>query len=197
MPVSGQLSLFGVEAHPPVPADLEGLLIGPGQVVRLGGTARVSVVVDSGWRVRALFAECAARSLVASWEPAAVAGHYGVRTAYSAALAPLAVAWLRGAAVKQPPAEFALDGPRLRLWAVAAGSAEDREFTLRLGVHDNESCWKVAGAGLAALGLAAAWLGPRSGGPAYRIAGRRRLARLAELIGEPPAAAPPTGWPAA
>jgi hypothetical protein len=32
-------------------------------------------------------------------------------------------------------------------------------------------------------------------GPAYRIAGRRRLARLAELVGERPTAAPPDAWP--
>jgi len=48
--VGRQLSLFGVEAGSPVPEDLEGLLAGPGQVVRMGGTARVSVVVDELWR---------------------------------------------------------------------------------------------------------------------------------------------------
>jgi hypothetical protein len=32
-------------------------------------------------------------------------------------------------------------------------------------------------------------------GPAYVIAGRRRLARLAELVGERPAAAPERLWP--
>ena len=50
MRVGRQLSLFGVEAGPPVAEDLEGLLAGPGQVVRMGGTARVSVVVDELWR---------------------------------------------------------------------------------------------------------------------------------------------------
>ena len=40
-----QLSLFGIEAGQPEMADLAGLLAGPGQVVKMGGTARVSVVV--------------------------------------------------------------------------------------------------------------------------------------------------------
>jgi len=33
--------------------------------------------------------------------------------------------------------------------------------------------------------------------PGYRITGRRRLARLAELVGDPPTAAPADHWPAA
>ena len=49
-----QLNLFGVEAAAPRPADLAGLLAGPGQVVRMGGTARVSVVVDTLWGFAAL-----------------------------------------------------------------------------------------------------------------------------------------------
>jgi hypothetical protein len=36
---------------------------------------------------------------------------------------------------------------------------------------------------------------PTITGPAFRITGRRRLARLAELVGERPAAAPPAAWP--
>ena len=47
---SRQLSLFGVEARPPNPLDLEGLLAGAGQVSRMGGTARVSIVVGDAWR---------------------------------------------------------------------------------------------------------------------------------------------------
>src|SRR4051794_27314860 len=113
-----QLSLFGVEARPPSPLDLEGLLAGPGQVTRMGGTARVSIVVDVPWRAAVLRAECALRGLVATVESAD--GHLALRTAYSSALAPLGARWLRGA-VKHPPDGFALDGRRLRLWAVAAG----------------------------------------------------------------------------
>jgi hypothetical protein len=195
VPVTHQLSLFGVEASPPDAGDLEGLLAGAGQVVRLGGTARVSIVVDAAWRVRVLIAECELRGLTATWEEATVEGHFGVRTAYSTALAPLAVAWLRGA-VKRPPADFGLDGRRLRLWLAAAGSPDGPgAFSLGLGASD-ERCWEPVGAALAAVGVPAVLLGPRAGGPAYRILGRRRLTRLAELVGEAPEEAPDGAWPA-
>lgn len=187
-----QLSLFGVEAAEPSPADLAGLLAGPGQVVRMGGTARVSVVVDAAWRVHVLAAEFAARGLTTSWAPT-VDQQLGVRTSYAATLAPLAVDWLRGG-VKHVPHGFQLAGPRLRLWSAAAGSPDPFGFVLRLGTAD-ERCWPTVGAALAALGLAADLLGPQAGGPAYRITGRRRLARLAELVGDRPPAAPEGLWP--
>jgi hypothetical protein len=40
-------------------------------------------------------------------------------------------------------------------------------------------------------------VGPRADGPAYRIVGQRRLNRLRELVGDAPAGAEPTDWPAA
>jgi hypothetical protein len=192
MRVTRQLSLFGVEAAPPAPADLEGLLAGPGQVVRMGGTARVSVVVDELWRARVLHAELATRGLPVTCV-ATVEQHIGVRTAYSTRLAPLAVAWLRGA-VKVPPPDFGLDGRRLRLWAAATGHLDGHDFTLRLGPSD-ELAWPAVGAALAAIGLPPVLLSARAGGPAYRITGRRRIARLAELVGDPPDAAPEGAWP--
>jgi hypothetical protein len=194
VPVTRQLSLFGVEARPPAPLDLEGLLAGAGQVVRMGGTARVSIVVDARWRAGALLTECALRGLVASVEPALAEGSLAFRTAYATALAPLGTRWLRGA-VKLPPPGFALDGRRLRLWAAAGGSPDGTlGFVLRLGPSD-EPAWGPVGAALAAAGLPATLLGPRAGGPAYRIVGRRRLARLAELVGDPPVQAPTGQWP--
>ncbi len=234
-PRGRQLSLFGVEARPPTPLDLEGLLAGAGQVTRMGGTARVSIVVDAAWRVAALRAECALRGLASTWEASAVyrktapqsdehegglraggAGpgerrestgedHLAFRTAYAAVLAPLGSRWLRGA-VKYPPAGFALDGRRLRLWVIAGGRPDGSQaYFLRLGASDatrlpefveaTEPVWDAVGGALAAAGLPAVLLGPRAGGPAYRIVGRRRLARLAELIGEPPPQAPPDQWP--
>jgi hypothetical protein len=193
MPVSGQLNLFGVEARPPSATDLEGLLAGAGSVVRLGGTARVSVVVDAAWRVRVLAAEFNLRELATSWEPD-TEGHFAVRTAYSSALAPLATRWLKGA-LKRPPRGLALDGRKLRLWLAAGGSPDDQGgFTLTLGPGD-EAVHEPVGAALAGLGLAPVLLGSRAEGPAYRIVGRRRLARLAELVGEPPQDSPPDGWP--
>lgn len=187
-----QLSLFGVEAFDPSPADLAGLLAGPGQVVRMGGTARVTVVVDAAWRVHVLVAELARRGLTATWEATADQRH-AVRTAYATTLAPLAAAWLRGAA-KHPPTGFHLNGPRLRLWAAAAGSVDALGYLLRLDPAD-EGWWETVGGALAGIGLTGVLLDPRSGGPAYRITGRRRLARLAELVGDRPPAAPRDEWP--
>jgi hypothetical protein len=181
-----------VEATEPSPGDLAGLLAGPGQLVRMGGTARVSVVVDAGWRVHVLVAELALRGLNASWETTVEQQHQ-VRTSYATTLAPLGRSWLRGAA-QRPPAGFHLNGSRLRLWLAAAGSPEPPGFLLRLGGAD-ESCWEPVGAALAAIGLPAVLLLPGAGGPAYRITGRRRLARLVELVGERPPAAPAAGWP--
>lgn len=187
-----QLSLFGVEAFEPSPGDLAGLLAGPGQIVRMGGTARVSVVVDAAWRVHVLVTELASRGLSATWV-GTEEGRHSVRTSYATTLAPLGTAWLRGT-LKHPPAGFHVNGPRLRLWAAAAGSVDPLGYVLRLD-PTVESCWETVGAALAAIGLPGVLLGPRSGGPAYRITGRRRLARLAELVGDRPPAAPPAQWP--
>jgi hypothetical protein len=194
-----QLSLFGVEAAEPGPADLAGLLAGPGQVERMGGTARVSVVVDAAWRVHVLVAELTKRGLSTTWEQ--VESKLAVRTAFTAVLAPLAVAWLASPlAPKLPPPGFFLNGPRLRLWVAAAGSQDPPGFVLRLGPSD-EATWDAVGGALAAAGLPAVLVAPTSssaagtGGPAYRIIGRRRLARLAELVGERPPAAPAEEWP--
>jgi hypothetical protein len=62
-----QLSIFGAETTEPSPADLAGLLAGPGRLGRMGGTARVSVTVDAAWRVHALVAELVRRGLVVNW----------------------------------------------------------------------------------------------------------------------------------
>ncbi|WP_435830182.1 hypothetical protein [Micromonospora echinospora] len=251
-----QLSLFGTEAADPSPADLAGLLAGPAQIVRMGGTARLSVVVDVAWRVHVLVAELARRGLNASWE--ATGDGHRVRTSYTSALAPLAAAWLADGPVpdepppgtpascaatadgggrtggrsdgadragsgpdgadraggrpdgdgrvaappaaaedpvrKRPPATFHLNGRRLRLWVAAAGVAEPSGFRLHLGPAD-EPCWETVGRALAAVGLPSTFLDAGAEGPAYRISGRRRLARLAELVGDRPVAAPVTGWP--
>ena len=105
-----QLSLFGAEAATPAPEDLAGLLAGPGQVVRMGGTARVSVVVEDRWRAVALVGELRTRGLDATCV-STVDDHIGVRTPYSAVLSPIAARWLHGA-VKAPPPGFAIEGRR-------------------------------------------------------------------------------------
>jgi hypothetical protein len=194
MSVIRQLSLFGVEAAPPEPADLAGLLAGSGHVTRLGGTARVSIVVDHPWRASVLVAECARRGLVATCV-STVEDHIGVRTAYSAQLTTLAEAWTRGS-VKRPPAGLLLDGRMLRLWVEAEGRREGVDtYALPLGRND-ELAREPLGAALAAVGLAAHLVSPRGDGrPWYRIVGKRRIARLLEMIGEPPQQTPPGIWP--
>ncbi|MGC4833134.1 hypothetical protein ACLQ3D_01385 [Micromonospora vinacea] len=188
-----QLVFFGADAAEPTVADLAGLLAGPGEVVRMGGTARLSVQVDAAWRVHVLVAELASRGLAANWEPTEGERH-AVRTSYTRVLKPLAAAWLHGT-TKRPPAVFHLTGRRLRLWLAAAGTPEPPDcFLLRLGADDQE-CWESIGVALGAAGLAGTLLGPGEGGPAYRISGRRRLARLAELVGGPPRLAPAGAWP--
>ncbi|GAB3817918.1 hypothetical protein [Micromonospora zhanjiangensis] len=186
-----QLSLFGVAAVEPSPADIAGLLAGPGVIVRMGGTARVSVEVDAGWRVHVLIAELGRRGVAASWVGTPTEG-YAVRTSYTAILAPLGRGWLRGE-VKRAPAGFHLNGARLRLWVAAAGIMEPGGLLLRLGLPD-EADRATAAATLTGLGLAGDLVETGSG-PGYRITGRRRLARLTELVGDPPAAAPPGQWP--
>jgi hypothetical protein len=108
---------------------------------------------------------------------------FEVRTAYSSRLNGLARAW--------PPAadRLFLTGPQLRLWVAAAGAPRPEGYAL--GLDPDGFLDKLADAALTRVGLA----GTVQAGPAYVIAGRRRLARLSELVGERPAAAPERLWP--
>ncbi|MDQ1695383.1 MAG: hypothetical protein QOJ03_736 [Frankiaceae bacterium] len=192
------MSLFSAAAREPQITDLEGLLAGSGQVVRRGGTARISVVVDPGWRVEALVAELAAVGIeaeVGDPEAADASAGLAVGTPWLAELRAVADAWTRGA-VKAPPPGWAIDGARLRWWCVAAGSAAPTMYTLALGAND-EPAWPAVGAALAAAGIPGLLVGPRADGPAYRIVGQRRLNRLRELVGDPPAGTPVGAWPSA
>lgn len=173
VPPGRQLVIFSADSARPSLADLSGLLIGPGLVSRMGGTARVSVLADSAWRVHALAAEFAARGLAIAWEPGADGG-YWVRTSYSTAL------------IRLTTPSF-LDGARLRLWFMAAGVLE--EDSILLGLGNNHALARPA---LAPLGLDGEVVTPL----AIRISGESKRARLAELIGECPSAAPVSAWPA-
>lgn len=188
----GQMSLFSAGAREPQVADLEGLLAGPGQVVRRGDSARVSVVVSDAWRVEGLVEEMAALGFEAELEPAEP-GSTTVRSPWLPTLRRVADEWTRGA-VKVPPPGWTLDGGRLRWWCLCAGSLQRGMYTLALGPSD-EPAWGAVGAALAAAGIAGVLVGPRADGPAYRIVGQRRLVRLRELVGDPPPAVPEHGWP--
>jgi hypothetical protein len=222
-----QLSIFGADTTEPSPADLAGLLAGPGRLGRMGGTARVSVRVDAAWRVHVLVAELVSRGLVVQWLPIeegvrrdgappesaaprdtgddepAVAGAlppggsvggsgdrpgagvaaFEVRTAYSSRLNGLARAW-PGAAD-----QLFLSGPRLRLWVAAAGTPRDGGYALGL---DPDKNLKTVDSALRRVGLPGS---VSEDGRHYLIEGRKSLARLAELVGDRPSAAPGELWP--
>lgn len=189
-----QLSFFSAEARRPRVADLAGLLCGPGQAVGFGrGTAaRFSVVVTERWRARTLAAACAERGVDAEIARSEE-GHPLVRTAFRADLMPLAGQWLRGA-VKAVPAGFTPDGQALRIWALTAGRLDPHGYLLGLDPHAEDTHEPLVHA-LARSGLPAKIVGPRAGGPALRVTGKRRIGRLAELVGPIPDGAIERTWP--
>ncbi len=190
----GQLSFYSAEARSARVADLAGLLCGQGQAVGFGrGTAaRLSVVVDDAWRAGALVGACAERGVVAELGRSE-SGHPLVRTAFRADLTALAGLWLRGA-VKSVPSGFVPDGSALRIWALTAGRPDGGGYVLGLDPHVPDTHGPLV-ASLGRAGLPARLLGPRGGGPAVRITGRRRLERLAELVGPSPDGAAERSWP--
>jgi hypothetical protein len=189
-----QVSLFSAQANPAGVQDLAGLLCAQGQVHEFGrGTAaRVSIVVAEQWRAVEIVRACRERGLPAE-QGSTGEDHYGVRTAFLAGLLPLAGAWTRGA-VKAVPDGWQLGGAALRLWVLAAGVPDGRGYVLGLDPHAPGTHPPLAAA-LAAAGLAATPLGGRAGAPALRVSGRRRMSRLAELVGEAPQRAPTGQWP--
>ncbi|WP_024795082.1 hypothetical protein [Tomitella biformata] len=198
-----QLSFFAAESEPPEPADLSGLLAGPGQCVLSGERARISVVVEDLWRAEAiaeLMAECALPGRRLDTEIGrSEEGRPLVRTELAPELSALSRSWVKGAA-KTVPDGWTPSSRAQRAWALAAGrgsidNSEDGHYLLGLDPHAPDTHQPLAGA-LARVGIAAVLIGPRGGGPALRITGHRRLARLAENIGEPPSGATAVGaWP--
>jgi hypothetical protein len=183
-----QLSFFTAESVPPAVADLSGVLAASGQIVMVGGRdvagARLSVVVDQPWRASAL----AEMIHEAGLEPEIARTEEDtplVRTAVSELLRPIAAEWTRGAVKTVPPRW--LPGPReLRAWTLAAGAPEADRYLLGLDPHAPDTHSPLASA-LMRVGIAPTLIGTRGGRPALRISGRRRLSRLVENVGEPPA----------
>jgi hypothetical protein len=196
--MSVQLTFGSVEVNDPTPEDLAGLLCGPGEVVRSpdGAAARVSVVVSEAWRVTELLKVFESIELTGD-TAAAESGGTSVRTPFSARLKHLADLWTQGAVVV-PPTGFHLSGIALRAWLLASGGpVPGRPDAWQLGLGPTEEAWPGVGAALAQSGLPGLLVGPRSGGPAYRVVGARRVRRLAELVGESPRSAPLLSWPTA
>jgi hypothetical protein len=185
-----QLSLFSADARPAALTDLAGLLCGPGQIVRFGAgdQARLSIVLDDAARAPAVRAAFAAAG-VAAQAVVTESGSTALRTAFRADLAELARAWTRGA-VKTVPSEWQLDGPALRLWALTAGAPDGRGgYLLGLDPHAPQTHQALVAA------TTRAGLPPARVGTALRISGTRRVARLVELVGPPPARVPSGAWP--
>ncbi|MBC3194145.1 hypothetical protein H7X46_24125 [Pseudonocardia sp. C8] len=203
-----QLSLFSAEARPAGLTDLVGLLCGPGRIERFGAgdTARFDVPLPFAGRERALAALAAARGVIltpagagsASGADPAAPGPAGMRSAFRKDLAPLARAWCTPDGRKQVPPDFQLDGSALRLWALAAGRTDLRGGHLLL--LDPDAPWThgplIAAATRAGLPPARVAAGEHGApGPALRVHGTRRMARLVELVGPPPRAVISSEWP--
>ena len=188
-----QLSFFSAESVPPAVADLTGVLAAAGQVVIVGGGARLSVVVDAVWRAAALADMVVAAGLKAEITRTEEDTPL-VRTAVDGRLLGLAAEWTRGAVKTVPPAW--LPGPReLRAWTLAAGSPDSDRYLLGLDPHAPDTHSPLASA-LMRIGIAPTLIGTRGANPALRISGRRRLSRLVETVGDPPDGAEAgAAWP--
>ena len=95
---------------------------------------------------------------------------------------------------KSVPSDFRLDGVTLRLWALAAGRWSSAGYLLGLDPLGPQTHRPLVTA-LERAGASPALL-PDQHGPALRVSGTRRLARLVELVGVPPAGVPVHDWPA-
>ena len=199
----GQLSFYSAAANAPRVADLAGVLCGPGRTVGFGAgaAARLSVVLDQRPRATALVAACAERGVAAS-ASADEDGRVLVRTAFRADLVDLAAAWSRDTpsgpltgTVKSVPERFTLDGVTLRLWALVAGHWSESGYLLGLDPLSPLTHQPLADA-LVRAGLPVGLVTDAAGGPAVRVTGVRRLARLVELVGDVPAGLPTHEWPA-
>ncbi|HEX7322394.1 MAG TPA: hypothetical protein VF299_05585 [Mycobacterium sp.] len=188
-----QLSFFSAESVPPSATDLTGVLAATGQIVVIGDGARLSIVVEQLWRASALaelIGEAGLQAEVTRTEEDTPL----VRTTADPRLRVIAAQWTRGA-VKTVPPQW-LPGPReLRAWTMAAGSPEADRYLLGLDPHAPDTYSPLASA-LMRAGIAPTLIGTRGARPALRISGRRRLSRLVENVGEPPADAEAVAqWP--
>jgi hypothetical protein len=179
-----QFSLFGAEVAQPQLHDLDGLILAGGDFTRADQDriARLSVVVDSPWRVLALQAEFARRGLTSDVAPAP-SGGTTVRSEFSTDVGGLAGRWVRSA-VSRLPADLELSASGLRLWCIANGQVEPVGYLLGVG-DPGGPIHRAAGAQLARLGVAAVEVSGRASA-GWRVTSTKRIRRLAELVGESP-----------
>ncbi|PZS31013.1 MAG: hypothetical protein DLM58_12600 [Pseudonocardiales bacterium] len=188
-----QFSLFGAAVAEPTLDDLGGVLLGGGHWARTADGARLSVVVTDRWRADALAAAFAVRGVDGPDAVIVAEGGFAARTAFHADLAAAAARWTRGAN-EGPPVGFVLTPGGLRLWAIAAGHPDDVGYLLATAEPD-DATHLAGGAQLSRLGVAAISISGR-GEPGWRVTSLKRIRRLVELVGEPPAGAEQS-WPRA
>ena len=116
-----------------------------------------------------------------------------VRSAFRADLVPLAQGWHTAEGEKRLVAPLDLDGPRLRLWVLAAGRQSGRAYTLGLDPQAPSTHEPLLTACQRA-GLGAT-LVEDADDPVIRIVGQRRQRRLAELVGGRPRSLFDGVWP--
>jgi hypothetical protein len=173
-------------------SDLAGLLCGPGQISRFGAgdQARLSIVLPDPARAPAVAAACEAAGIPVT-TTRTESGALALRTAFRCDLVGLAKSWTRGS-VKCVPEGWQLDGPALRMWALAAGRPDERGgYLLALDPHAPETHLPL----IAAATRAGLPPGRVAREPALRISGTRRVARLVELVGPVPPGAETAAWP--
>ncbi|GAA4415021.1 hypothetical protein GCM10023148_11060 [Actinokineospora soli] len=181
-----QLSFYSAEASSPDLADLAGLLCGPGRVrVFAGAAARLTVPVRDEWRAKALVRALRLRGVPVTRTVCEYTGDLELRTAFRKDLLPLALAWGQR---KHVP-DLTPDGNTLRLWAIAAGRWTEGGYLLAIDPVAPHTRDRL----VAALGRCGLPASAHAGG--LRIRGRRRLARLAELVGRPPGPGCDAQWP--
>jgi hypothetical protein len=184
-----QLSFYSAEANRPHAGDLAGLLCCQGQMAEFARTAaRLTLPLADRWRVRALRLALAERRIDAT-PTLSEEGQHGLRTPFRADLLPLAEEWTKEGE-KFAPTGLTLDGGALRLWVLASGEWLGTNYLLGLDPTAPDTYDTVRGA------LAAAGLPATLQGAGLRISGRRRLGRLAELVGRPPSGEAEEHWPA-
>lgn len=189
-----QLSFYSAEANRPCAGDLAGLLCCQGQLTEFARTAaRLTLRVDEAWRAKALVRALAVCGIDAT-RTVTEDGVPGLRTAFRADLTALAAEWTKEGE-KFAPSDLTLGGGALRLWVLATGDWLGGGYVLGLDKAAPDTYDTVRGA-LSVAGLPATLLLDREEGPGLRVSGRRRLRRLAELVGEPPLAVAETHWPA-
>ncbi len=144
------------------------------------------------WRAHAVRCALRARGVAAELDRHPD-GRPVLRSAFRGDLVALAEAWRDAREQKALPDGFDLDGPRLRLWVLAAGAQHGPAYTLGLdpdATHLHDAL--LTASRRAGLG---ATLAEVAGAPFLRIVGRRRLGRLAELVGRPPRDLADGVWP--